>query len=226
MEYTDIELKNEQWRDIDGYDGMYQVSDLGRVRSLKFGRVKVLRPNKSHKGYLQIMLYRYGKGKNLYVHRLVANAFIPNSDESKTQINHINECKSDNRFWNLEYCTASYNLSYNGLRYRRHHPQPKRTKIKELYNPNLTYRQNLEIFKANGVECGEDTLLKLRRELGLIESQPVRSKIKKLYDKNLTYAQNLEIFKANGIDCHYNTVLKLRKELGLINQRQRPKDAL
>lgn len=167
MEYTDIELKNEQWKDIDGYDGMYQVSDLGRVRSLKYGKVRVLRFGKNHKGYLQISLYKDRKRKRFYVHRLVANAFIPNSDENKTQINHKNEIKSDNRVSNLEYCTASYNLSYNGLRYRRHHPQPKRTKIKELYNPNLTYRQNLEIFKANGVECCEYTLIKLRRDLGL-----------------------------------------------------------
>ena len=168
MEYTDIELKNEQWKDVDGYDGMYQVSDLGRVRSLKYGKVRVLRFGKNHKGYLQISLYKDRKIKRFYVHRLVANAFIPNSDENKTQINHKNEIKSDNRVSNLEYCTASYNLSYNGLRYRRHHPQPKRTKIKELYNPNLTYRQNLEIFKANGVECCEYTLIKLRRDLGLI----------------------------------------------------------
>ena len=168
MEYTDIELKNEKWKDIDGYDGMYQVSDLGRVRSLKYGKVRVLRFGKNHKGYLQISLYKDRKRKRFYVHRLVANAFIPNSDENKTQINHRDECKQNNRVSNLEYCTASYNLSYNGLRYRRHHPQPKRTKIKELYNPNLTYRQNLEIFKANGVECCEYTLIKLRRDLGLI----------------------------------------------------------
>lgn len=168
MEYTDIELKNEKWKDIFGYDGMYQVSDLGRVRSLKYGKVRVLRLGKNHKGYLQISLYKDRKVKRFYVHRLVAQAFIENDDESKTQINHRDECKQNNRVSNLEYCTASYNLSYNGLRYRRHHPQPKRTKIKELYNPNLTYRQNLEIFKANGVECCEYTLIKLRKDLGLI----------------------------------------------------------
>ena len=168
MEYTDIELKNEKWKDIFGYDGMYQVSDLGRVRSLKFGRVKVLRPGKNKWGYLQVLLSKGGKCKNYKVHRLVASAFIPNSDENKTQINHIDECKQNNRVSNLEYCTASYNLSYNGLRYRRHHPQPKRTKIKELYNPNLTYRQNLEIFKANGISCSIGTVNNLCRDLGLI----------------------------------------------------------
>ena len=51
MEYTDIELKNEKWKDIEGYDGMYQVSDLGRVRSKKYGRWKVLRPQNNNKGY-------------------------------------------------------------------------------------------------------------------------------------------------------------------------------
>ena len=168
MEYTDIELKNEQWRDIDGYDGMYQVSDLGRVRSKKYGDWRVLKVGSTPKGYRTVHLYKDNKVKAFYIHRLVAQAFIPNTDSSKTLINHIDECKQNNKVSNLEYCTASYNLSYNGLRYRRHHPQPKRTKIKDLYNPNLTYRQNLEIFKANGVECCEYTLIKLRRDLGLI----------------------------------------------------------
>ena len=174
-EFTDIELANEQWRDIDGYDGMYQVSDLGRVRSKKYGKVRVLRPVKDGKGYLRVGLWKENKVKRLLVHRIVASAFIPNTDSSKTQINHINECKSENKVSNLEYCTASYNLSYNGLRYRRHHPQPKRTKIKELYNPNLTYKQNLEIFKANGIECSEMVIRDLRRDLGIYRKCTKRS---------------------------------------------------
>ena len=168
MEYTDIELKNEQWRDIFGYDGMYQVSDLGRVRSLKFGKTRVLRPGKNKWGYLQVLLSKGGKCKNYKVHRLVASAFIPNSDENKTQINHIDENKDNNRASNLEWCDSSYNLSYNGLRYRRHHTKPKRTKIKELYRPDLSYRQNLKIFKANGISCSIGTVNNLCRDLGLI----------------------------------------------------------
>ena len=119
MEYTDFELKNEQWRDIFGYDGMYQVSDLGRVRSLKFGKVRMLRPQKNNNGYLIVGLCKDGKRKGITVHRLVANAFIPNSDENKTQINHRDECKQNNRVSNIEWCTAQYNMTYNDLQFRK-----------------------------------------------------------------------------------------------------------
>lgn len=94
MEYTDIELKNEQWKDIFGYDGMYQVSSFGRVRSLKFGKTRVLKGGTTQDGYLTVLLYKDGKRKGFTVHRLVANTFIPNSDESKTEVNHINACKT------------------------------------------------------------------------------------------------------------------------------------
>lgn len=169
MEYTDIELKNEQWRDIYGYDGAYQVSDLGRVRSHKSGEWKVLKPRKTYKGYLQVGLRRDGRQKNFYVHRLVAQAFIENYDESKTQINHIDECKQNNRLWNIEYCTASYNLSYNWLRYRRPHPKYRRNAIKGIYDPNLSIKENIAIFKENGVECCRRTVINLRKDLGLIK---------------------------------------------------------
>ena len=166
MEYTDIELKNEQWKDIDGYDGMYQVSDLGRVRSLKFGRVKVLRARKDRLGYLNIVLCREGKQKNYKIHRLVAQAFIPNDNIFNTEINHRNEDKSDNKVSNLEYCDRSYNMTYNDLNWRK--KGTKRRKLKKLYRPDLSYRQNLKIFKANGISCSIGTVNNLCRDLGLI----------------------------------------------------------
>ena len=169
MEYTDIELKNEQWRDIDGYDGMYQVSDLGRVRSLKFGRVKVLRSYKNRYGYLKVFLSKNGKRHNIYVHRLVAYAFIPNSDNTKNEINHINEIKTDNRATNLEWCDRHYNNTYNGLRYRRKHPNYRRNAIKELYDTNLSINENIKVFRTNGISCSRGTVIQLRRDLGLIK---------------------------------------------------------
>lgn len=167
--FTETELSHEQWRDVDGYDGAYQVSDLGRVRSLKFGRVKVLRPGKINTGYFIVQLWRNGQGKGLLVHRLVAQAFIENDDNAKNEINHINELKSDNRASNLEWCDRRYNNTYNDIRYRRHHPQPKLTKIKELYDQNLTYEQNIEVFRENGISCSTDTIRRLRKDLGLIK---------------------------------------------------------
>ena len=225
MEYTDIELKNEQWRDIDGYDGAYQVSDLGRVRSLKFGKVRVLRTGNDRKGYLCVGLCKDGKQKSYKVHRLVAQAFIPNDDESKTQINHINEVKSDNRVSNIEWCTPQYNINYNKLQYRRIHPKYKRSKIKEYYQPDLTEQQNLDLFKEKGIECSFYTINRLKKDLGLIGTNRkyVRNKIKHLYDQNLTYQENINLFKEHGIECSDTTVKKLRKDLGLTGSRTKPK---
>lgn len=213
MEYTDIELKNEQWRDIDGYDGMYQVSDLGRVRSHKSGEWKVMRPSKTGSGYLKVVLCKDKQKKNRMIHRLVAQAFITNDDETKIYINHIDECKQNNRIWNIEYCTASYNNTYNNIHHRR--INYKQSKLKPLYDQNLTYEQNLEIFMANGIECSTNTLARLRKGLNLKQPKPKRDKVKYLYDPNLSVKQNIELFKANGIECSKNTITRLRKDLGL-----------
>ena len=219
-EFTDTELANEQWRDVEGYYGMYQVSDLGRVRSRYSGEWKVLKPQKSKCGYLRVNLHRDGKLKHFFVHRLVAQAFIENDDETKIYINHRDECKQNNRLWNLEYCTAQYNNTYNDLHRRRKHPkpyihhQPIRDKVKELYRPDITYEQNFELLKENGISCSKSTLWLLRKDLGLTK-HPVRNAIKSLYDKNLSIRQNIDIFKANGIECCRDTVKNLRKDLGL-----------
>ena len=213
--FTETELANERWRDIAGYDGVYQVSDLGRVRSHKSGEWKVMMAIKNSKGYLFVNLYKYGNIKHFLVHRLVAQAFIENDDETKTQINHIDECKQNNRLWNLEYCTAQYNTTYNDIHHRR---ITKRCKIKHLYDNNLTYEQNIELFKANGIECGEQTVFNLRRDLKLIQPHPKykRDKVKSLYRPDLTYNENLDIFKANGVECSRRVIKELRRDLGLI----------
>lgn len=212
-EFTETELAQEQWRDVDGYDGMYQVSDLGRVRSRYSGEWKVLKPRNNGTGYLLVSLYRNGKEKQSYIHRLVASAFIPNDDESKTQINHRNECKSENKVSNLEYCTAQYNMTYNNLPFRK--KNSKRLKIKDLYNPDLTIKQNIELFRTKGVECSKRTVVHLRRDLKLDKPKTKRDKIRPLYNPELSINENINVFKANGIECSRNTVKRLRRELGL-----------
>lgn len=160
---------NEVWRDVDGYEGMYQVSDLGRVRSKKYGDWRVLKPQKERCGYSQVKLLKDSKPKMYMVHRLVASAFIPNDDNSKNEINHINEDKTDNRATNLEWCDRSYNMTYNGLQQRRtanyHCSNYKRDKLKDLYRPDLTYKQNIELFKEQGIDCSIATFYRLRKDI-------------------------------------------------------------
>ena len=214
--FTETELSHEQWKDIDGYDGMYQVSDLGRVRSRYSGEWRVMKAIKRRDGYLSVDLWKNGKKKNFLIHRLVAQAFIENNDETKIYINHIDECKQNNHFWNLEYCTAQYNNTYNDLQFRK--KNSKRRKIEKLYDPELSIDDNIDIFKENGIECCGATVTELRKDLGLTNNK--RDKLKDLYDPDLSIKQNIELFRANGIDCCEWTVWRLRKDLGLTRKNK------
>lgn len=100
--------KVEEWRDIEGYEGLYQVSNLGRVKSLKprYKNKIILKQEINHFGYLQICLSNPRKTHK--VHRLVAQAFIPNP-ENKPQVNHIDGNKLNNKVENLEWNTAHEN---------------------------------------------------------------------------------------------------------------------
>lgn len=104
----------EIFKDIEGYDGLYQVSDLGRVKSLNYnhtGKEKILNNVKNGVGYLQVSLYINGIRKIHKVHRLVCKAFLPNPDNKK-EINHKNGIKTDNRLENLEWSTRSENTKH------------------------------------------------------------------------------------------------------------------
>ena len=115
-------MTEEVWRDITGYEGYYQVSSEGRVKSLertiikKDGRKqtvkeRISKPVIDRYGYLLVSLYAGGKQKNHTVHRLVCEAFHENPDY-KPQVNHINEIKTDNRASNLEWATARENSNF------------------------------------------------------------------------------------------------------------------
>ena len=129
---------NEEWRPVVGYEGLYEVSNTGQVRSVdryvKYsdGRIhlhkgKVLSPVKSNLGYLLVSLCCNGKYKMFLVHRLVAEVFIENFD-NLPEINHKDEDKTNNSVDNLEWCDRSYNINYGSRK-----DKERDTKIKNGY---------------------------------------------------------------------------------------------
>lgn len=108
----------EAWKDVDGYEGIYQVSDCGNVRSIDRrgidGRIicgRKISFSIRKDGYCIVGLYKNRKRKMFYVHRLVCNAFVENPN-SFLEINHKDEIKSNNNSSNLEWCNRSYNNTY------------------------------------------------------------------------------------------------------------------
>ena len=96
--------EEEIWKDVVGYEGLYQVSSLGRIKSL-FRYKRILKPQKNIHGYLKVGLYKNGKCKIFNIHNLVANAFIENPNNYK-YVNHKEKKKTNNRVENLEFCSS------------------------------------------------------------------------------------------------------------------------
>ena len=113
--------ENEVWRDVVGYEGLYEVSDKGNIYSVerissqgkKCGGL-TLKPIHDKNGYLTVALYENGLGKNKKIHRLVSEAFLPNPN-NYPEVNHIDEVKDNNNVNNLEWCTREYNSNHGTL---------------------------------------------------------------------------------------------------------------
>lgn len=156
----------ELWKDIEGYEGLYQVSNLGRIKSLVRVRnnydinttlfTKIVVPEKIRKlqltkdGYYRVGLTKNKKQTYFQVHRLVAKAFIPNP-ENKPQVNHKDENKLNNRIDNLEWCISKYNANYGTRNERLRKKLCKRVKCVET---GVVYGSLISASKATGVNIG------------------------------------------------------------------------
>lgn len=152
--------QQEIWKDIEGYEGKYQVSNMGRVRSLgrevyhgrfhKFQKERVLRGNLLPQGYYQVLLSKNGRPKPFRIHRLVAMAFVEGYKEGLV-VNHKNEIKADNRAENLEWVTQQQNVNCGTVIERRVDAYStiveQRTKDGALV---ATYKNTVEAAKATG----------------------------------------------------------------------------
>lgn len=127
----------EIWKDIKGYEGLYQISNFGNVKSLPKFRVKyhtgeiILKQQNSANGYKQINLYKNNKHRTEKIHRLVAEAFIPNP-ENKPEVNHIDGDKTNNYIGNLEWNTRKENgkHAWNIGLFKHYSPPPPKQKKK------------------------------------------------------------------------------------------------
>lgn len=111
-------MKKEYWKPVVGYEGLYEVSNFGRVKSIRFGKERILKPGTDKRGYLLVGLCKNNKQKTHKVHRLVMEAFIPNTDNLPC-VNHKDEDKTNNNVENLEWCSYTYNNNYGTRNERR-----------------------------------------------------------------------------------------------------------
>lgn len=151
----------EIWKPIPDYEGFYEVSNLGRVRSVsrfvmnhytkEWREGKVLKPYVTPQGYYNVKLSKLGVKDKHNIHRLVASAFIPNCENKRT-VNHKNGIKTDNRVENLEWATYSENIKHaydNGLKERKatsfaenhHKTNLKNTDVVDIYNSTLSTKE-------------------------------------------------------------------------------------
>ena len=143
----------ENWKEIAGYEELYEVSDLGRVKSLgnnKSGKEKILKLQKDKYGYFQVGLYKDGKAKKSKVHRLVAEAFIPNPNNLET-VNHKDEDKTNNAVCNLEWMSRGDNVAYSRPQLAKRRVQMLDKKTGELL---ATFPSTREAERVTGINQG------------------------------------------------------------------------
>lgn len=142
---------SEVWKDIAGYEGLYQVSNKGNIHSVERINLRgskcggrTLKPRDHKEGYLHVALSKNGIAKNKLVHRLVAEAFIENQNNYPI-INHKDEVRANNNVENLEWCTKAYNMNYGNARKKSIQKLSKKVKAVNIKTgENLTFNSAKE----------------------------------------------------------------------------------
>ena len=144
----------EQWLDISGYEGLYQISNFGRVKSFYFRNPRILKPHKV-KGYSNVELYKNKKKKQFYIHRLVMENFCPIENMNVLDVNHKDEDKSNNHISNLEWMTHKDNLNYGSraekARMKMQGKNSSRSKKVRCVEKNVIYEALREAERQLGI---------------------------------------------------------------------------
>ena len=164
----------EEWRDIEGYEGYYQISNMGRVKSLertvrcnrgyRIVPEKIMKAGENDYGYLRVELYKEGSKEQPLVHVLVATAFLDNAD-NLPEVNHKDENPKNNCVENLEWCNRSYNVNYG--------TRNKKVSEKMTNNPKLS-KSILGINKISGLIVDFPSIMEASRQTGIDQGNITR----------------------------------------------------
>lgn len=141
---------NEKWLDIAEYEGLYQISSLGRVKSLRNN--KILKPSlTTKKEYLGVSLCKDGKVKRFVIHRLVAKMFIDNPN-NYCCVNHKDQNKTNNCVENLEWCTASYNVKYSKKNIKKVCQYDMNDNLIKMWDSSYQAKKELKLKSARSID--------------------------------------------------------------------------